>query len=95
MISTEHPTIRELTSRGFKISVHAYLVHGEVAVCYMAFHPPYRLTLRGRSRSGDVTDAVEGLVHQAESLLIWLPGHLRRPKEPSVHPVATASRAST
>jgi hypothetical protein len=71
MIDGDHPVIRKLVNAGFKISLHAYLKANGVHTSITAFRKEPRLSIQGRSRSGDVAEALADLEIQVSSPGLW------------------------
>lgn len=64
MIDSKNPTIRRFVQRGFKFSVHEYLRGDETSVVCTASRPDTKLALHGRSRTGDIAQALDDLEYQ-------------------------------
>ena len=61
MIDPKHPLIRRLAKHGYRVSAHAHLTDSTVVVSYMAFHPKTKRNVQGRSRRGDLAEALRNL----------------------------------
>ena len=69
MIDPKHPIIRRLVKRGYRVSAHAHLTDSTVVVSYMAFHPKTKQNVQGRSRRGDLAEALRDLAEAAGVVL--------------------------
>ncbi len=61
MIDPKHPIIRRLVKRGYRVSAHAHLTDSTVVVSYMACPPNTKRNVQGRSRRGDLAEALRNL----------------------------------
>ena len=61
MLDPKHPIIHRLVQRGYRVSAHAHLIGGTVVVSCVAFHPKTKRNVQGRSRAGDLAEALRDL----------------------------------
>jgi len=61
LLPLDHPTLAELIRRGLRLSAHVYLRQGKLSLCLMANDPITRKTYHGRSRRGNLAEAIEHL----------------------------------
>jgi hypothetical protein len=61
MFNPKHPTVLALRQRGFKVAIHAFFTDERVSVCATGHHADEGLTFHGRSKSGDVEQALNEL----------------------------------
>ena len=64
MIDKEHPVIRALVEKGYKLSLHAFLCGNRTSIQYCAAQKP-KQSLYGRSPAGDLDEALHNLALSA------------------------------
>ena len=69
MLDPKDPIIRRLVKRGYRVSAHAHLTDSTVVVSYIAFHPKTKRNVQGRSRRGDLAEALRDLAEAAGVVL--------------------------
>ena len=63
MLNPQHPVVRALQSRGYKVTLSAYFRGDAVWVVATAYHRKTKRLFHGRSRKADIEEALAALGH--------------------------------
>lgn len=66
MLDPQHPVVLELQRFGFKVTAQAYFRNDKVALCATAYHPKTKRLFHGRSRQGNLEEALEELAYATD-----------------------------